>query len=428
MRLQLNPDLVVHAFDGAGRVPRVVCDVPHRSGRPVRFLLPAAVVTVLQKCEPANSIAELAASMSERASGRLAQSQCAVLVETQLMPRGVVVDLDVELVANSMKRRDDYLSVKVTLFSHSVVTFLARRLLWLCSRAAVVIVIAAVLLAHLAVISFAYRENVAWLSDITVHGAAILIVLITIQVLWHEFGHATALVRYGGKNPEIGWGIYLWYSVFFTDLSEAWQMSRKERFHIDLAGMYFQSMFLGVFCLLWLETRQHIWLYAIYGTDLHLANNLNPFLRMDGYWALIDALGLTTLRDFSIARLFRNQNGTNPSFIAGLPLHTKRIAKIYVACSVIFYSVLLVILGWELCKLAFGLAGSIQSWHQITSGILARREVVRLVFTSIWHLVVFILGCLIFTRMIGRLLNAVIPEFSVSTKSLLFWKRSVSRA
>jgi hypothetical protein len=87
-----------------------------------------------------------------------------------------------------------------------------------------------------------------------------------------------------------------------------------------------------------------------------------------------------------------------------------------------------VILGWELCKLAFGLAGSIQSWHQITSGILARREVVRLVFTSIWHLVVFILGCLIFTRMIGRLLNAVIPEFSVSTKSLLFWKRSVSRA
>src|SRR5258707_1589904 len=90
-------------------------------------------------------------------------------------------------------------------------------------------------------------------------------------------------------------------------------MRRKARFYIELASIYFQCMFLVLFSLLWLWTHQNIWIYALYATDLHLAGNLNPFLRKDGYWALVDALGLTTLRDFSVAPLLRKRDGAGPA-------------------------------------------------------------------------------------------------------------------
>jgi len=424
MRLHLNPGLVIHPFDGAGHVPRVVCEIPHRSGRPVHVLMPMTIVSVLQKCEPADGISALAASMSEGAGGRVPASQCAALVREQLMPRGVIVDLDAELAESDMKRRDDYLTIKVRLLSRPIVFAIARNLVWLCKKSVVAFILAAVVLTHIFVIGLAYRDGAAGLAAFTAPSAIILMGLVSVQVLWHEIGHATALVKYGGQRPEIGWGLYLWYFVMFTDLSEAWQMPRKARFHIDLAGIYFQSMFLILFSLLWLSTHQNIWIYALYATDLHLAGNLNPFLRMDGYWALVDALGLTTLRNFSVARLLRKGDGAGRNRLPELTPLMKRIVGLYAVGSIAFYSSLLFILGREIYKFALTLPSLLLSWHHIDNSDLGRDTALHLA----WKLLIFVLCCAILVRMAMRLMNAVLPEGAARPRSFFIGRRGVSRA
>lgn len=103
----------------------------------------------------------------------------------------------------------------------------------------------------------------------------------------HEFGHAAALVRHGGKKPEIGVGVYVIFPVMHTDVSEAWRLSRKKRIQIDVSGIYFQLLFMTGFWLvaevLGLPGRDA----AIVWMDMLIAMALNPVWknsRRDSLW------------------------------------------------------------------------------------------------------------------------------------------------
>jgi hypothetical protein len=113
--------------------------------------------------------------------------------------------------------------------------------------------------------------------------------------LLHEFGHATAVRRFGGRPGEIGFTQYLAFPAFFSDVSEAWHLSRWQRVVVDLGGSYLQLVAAAGFIGAYLLTGAAIWadvVWLILGTQ---AFNLNPVLRMDGYWMLADVLGVCGL-------------------------------------------------------------------------------------------------------------------------------------
>lgn len=117
------------------------------------------------------------------------------------------------------------------------------------------------------------------------------------STLIHELGHAAACARYGQPPSAIGFTIYLIYPALYSDVSAAWRLNRWQRVVVDLGGFYFQFILVAAFAMAysfwpWAPLR-----IAVFGVIASAAFSLNPVFRMDGYWVLADALGVTNLAD-----------------------------------------------------------------------------------------------------------------------------------
>lgn len=116
-----------------------------------------------------------------------------------------------------------------------------------------------------------------------------------LSLLFHEFGHASACVRYGSMAGEIGLSFYLIYPAFYSNVSAAWTLRRWQRVVVDLGGVYFQLVFCAA-CVsanaLLHSPSLKLGIVFIVGSCLL---SLNPILKFDGYWILSDALGVTNL-------------------------------------------------------------------------------------------------------------------------------------
>ncbi|MEM6916805.1 MAG: HlyD family efflux transporter periplasmic adaptor subunit, partial [Verrucomicrobiota bacterium] len=118
----------------------------------------------------------------------------------------------------------------------------------------------------------------------------------------NEFGHGLATKRYNGPVPE--WGVQLLAFITplaFVDASASWKFSSKwKRIIVAAAGMYVEVA-IACLCLLgWMHTSP-----GVLNTSLHsaviaatfvtLLFNANPLMRFDGYYILLDSLGIPNL-------------------------------------------------------------------------------------------------------------------------------------
>ena len=114
-------------------------------------------------------------------------------------------------------------------------------------------------------------------------------------LLMHELGHASACVANGIRHGPIGFCIYLIYPAFYADVSECWRLPRSGRAIVDAGGMY-MSLLCGSLCsAIFLATHEPVWGLVAILCDITVFWNLNPFIRMDGYWLLSDWLGVQNL-------------------------------------------------------------------------------------------------------------------------------------
>ena len=119
--------------------------------------------------------------------------------------------------------------------------------------------------------------------------------LFTIAMLAHELGHASACMWFGEAPSEIGFTIYLIYPAFYSDVSCAWRLRRRQRVVVDLGGCYFQSIISCIFLFAYYATRWEP-LRACVTISLFTALfSLNPIFKFDGYWMLADLLGVANL-------------------------------------------------------------------------------------------------------------------------------------
>lgn len=116
-----------------------------------------------------------------------------------------------------------------------------------------------------------------------------------ISVIVHELGHASASNYFGIKHGNIGIGLYLNIPVFYADVSEAWRLARMQRVVIDLAGIYFQLIFLIPFIILDWISPNIIFQFLVFSINLSFLFDLNPFFKFDGYWVFSDLAGIPNL-------------------------------------------------------------------------------------------------------------------------------------
>jgi putative peptide zinc metalloprotease protein len=129
--------------------------------------------------------------------------------------------------------------------------------------------------------------------------------LFFISLLFHEFGHASACIRYGAEPSNIGLTIYLMFPAFYSDVSDAWRLKRWQRVIVDMGGVFFQLVICAVYVIFYRLTEWVALKIAILAIASSCILYLNPVFKFDGYWALSDALGVTNLSR-QPGRIFRH--------------------------------------------------------------------------------------------------------------------------
>jgi putative peptide zinc metalloprotease protein len=119
--------------------------------------------------------------------------------------------------------------------------------------------------------------------------------LVILAAAFHETGHAAAC-RYGGAKPGVmGVGMYIVWPAFYTDVTDAYRLSRGGRLRTDLGGVYFNALFVlvlaGVYALTGLESL----LLVVLLVHFEMAHQMLPFLRLDGYYVVADLVGVPDL-------------------------------------------------------------------------------------------------------------------------------------
>lgn len=279
--------------------PQLVC-LPNRQLvrlPPLLFLVVKALHEHrdLAGTDVGRALETVAAAVSEAAGARLTAEQIVYLVDRKLAPLGVTTYSDGT--PPDVVKADPFLALKfkVAVFPESFTWFIAGLFAWLFRPVVMVPAIAAFLASEAWLLSS--RSMAGALSFTILNPVTILLVLGLgiASCAFHEVGHASAC-RYGGVRPgAMGCGIYLVWPAFYTDITESYRLGRGGRLRADLAGVYFNSIFVVGLTLLYLQTGFEPLLVTVLYVNLQMIQQLLPTLRFDGYYIMSDLIGIPDL-------------------------------------------------------------------------------------------------------------------------------------
>jgi len=115
-----------------------------------------------------------------------------------------------------------------------------------------------------------------------------MLLLVLLGSVIHELGHSYAAAAAGIAFRPIGFSFYLFFPVFYANVSGMERLGLKEKAAIDLGGFFTQSVYLLVLLVLWYFTRNLLFLESVRWLSLIIVFNMNPFLRTDCYWLYKD--------------------------------------------------------------------------------------------------------------------------------------------
>ncbi len=350
MVYSFNQSLSVYPLDAASNQAMVLCEVPAQKGSTVRFAMPAALLELLKMFDGQKDVAEVFAAYDKLNPGKYSLPNVEQLVQSFLLPKSLLVDLSAPASLREISsKRTSYLFGKVRLIPQHIVFPVAKLFGWAFDKRLLIGWLAIFVLAHLIFYLWLLPNHRTELSHFGSSTFAVVMLLSLLGAIIHETGHASALVSYGCKQTEIGFGIYLYFPVLYTDVSEAWKLSRHHRAMIDMAGVYFQSVFQLLFLGLYFINGSPVPIYFFLFTDLIMFRTMNPFLRMDGYWLVADLFGIFNLREQStklIKHYFLNLFGLNDAVRTPLQ-NLKPGARVALA----IYSVLSTVFFFYLCEI-----------------------------------------------------------------------------
>ena len=118
----------------------------------------------------------------------------------------------------------------------------------------------------------------------------------------HEFAHAYMAKAYGIRVRRMGVAFIVFFPRLYTDLTDAWRINdQKRRFLIDSAGILSEVLIGGIGALVWANSgpgSAHTVSYYIFAVSIinTVLVNGNPFIRYDGYYMLMDLVGIDNLQ------------------------------------------------------------------------------------------------------------------------------------
>lgn len=184
----------------------------------------------------------------------------------------------------------------------------------------------------------------------TPQGSLAFIACLVLLKIGHEFAHAYAAKALGAYVRSMGIIFIVFWPLLYTDTTDVWKVEdRKKRMLVSSAGIFFEMTVAGMALFIWTLLPDGILkslMFFLSGTSLvsSIMINLNPFMRFDGYYVLMDAWGIDNLRPRSIAmvrhgarRLILDWQGPPPEH------HPKRLTMMIYGILALAYRIVIAV-------------------------------------------------------------------------------------
>src|SRR5688572_7297526 len=169
------------------------------------------------------------------------------------------------------------------------------------------------------------RPEFARLAEL--HALFYVWVVLIVSVCAHEIAHGLACKRFGGRVREMGLMLIYFQPALYCNVSDAWMFPEKaKRLWVTAAGAWFDMVLWALAVFVWRITEPdaalHFAALVVLATvGVRMAFNINPLIKLDGYYLLSDALDIPNLR----ARAFGYLGG----FVQGVSARERRIFVAY---------------------------------------------------------------------------------------------------
>jgi putative peptide zinc metalloprotease protein len=258
--------------------------------------LPSLLYLVLSAIDGRRDVHGISQQVSQEVGRKLNVEQLGFLLEKRLWPLGLIQAGD-QPAAPHAGRPDPLLALKFhgALIPERIVNAIAAALQPLFLPPVVMAV-----LAGLAAVDgwLFFVHGIAQASRQIIYQPLFLLLmlgLIVLSMAFHECGHAAACRFSGGKPGVMGAGLYLCWPAFYTNVTDAYRLSRSGRLRTDLGGVYFNAVFVLATAAVYFVTGFEPLLVVIVVQHLEILQQFMPFLRLDGYYVVSDLTGVPDL-------------------------------------------------------------------------------------------------------------------------------------
>ncbi|MGA7156633.1 MAG: hypothetical protein WBY53_07300, partial [Acidobacteriaceae bacterium] len=158
----------------------------------------------------------------------------------------------------------------------------------------------------------------------------------------HESAHGLTCKHYGGEVHTMGLMFLYLTPAFFVDVTESWVSATKiQRLATIIAGIWIEMVLCGVAMIVWTNTQPSAWVHdlaykVILITGLAvIVMNLNPLLKLDGYYFLTEIIGVPELKERStsfVSGWFQSSVLRLPAEVPAVP---RRRAPLFIAYALV---------------------------------------------------------------------------------------------
>jgi putative peptide zinc metalloprotease protein len=277
---RLRDDAVIRRFDGGSGEARHIVAVGAR-----HYVASELVVALLELTRDCDDVEALSRALSRRFERSFTPQEIGEVLRTRIPAALFRADAEVPL--------EGPLHVRLRLFRGETLAPLLRLGARLFARGLAPPLGAALVALHATIAVALWRSGLEHAPQASLAGAFVLILP---GIALHELGHLSACHRYGAPHGGFGLGLYWFLPVLYAEVHGAWLLPRARRAVVDVAGIYFQGLYLlviaGVCLLVPADGRLSATLQlALWGSYFLVLNTLNPVLKYDGYWLLSDVSG-----------------------------------------------------------------------------------------------------------------------------------------
>jgi multidrug resistance efflux pump len=148
-------------------------------------------------------------------------------------------------------------------------------------------------------------------SVVSAEGLLLIYLTLSVVTFLHELAHGLTCRHFGGRVQDMGVLLLYFVPCFYCNVSDAYLFKRKsQRLWVTFAGAYFELFLWALAVVGWRVVAEEAFLsrvlliiVAVCGVRSLL--NLNPLIKLDGYYLLADLLGIANLRKEALSGLSR---------------------------------------------------------------------------------------------------------------------------